>query len=326
MATNDALDTLFHPVETGELDIPTGRALFVRAQAHAALARFAALDYLQDFYPAAQGLTLSEQLTPPYDAALVLASKDKTEAQYDLARALDALTPGGWILASAANDAGGARLESWFAEMGLTPQSYAKNKCRAVWAVKGEEAITPFEWLMRGERQRLDLGDGTYWTQAGLFGWNKIDSGSALLADHLPAGLTGTAADFGCGYGFLSAKLLQKNPGLFLTAIDADKRAVDCTLLNCAGAHGVWRDLTQPWDGAPFDHIVMNPPFHMGKFTDSDIGVGFIKTAAAALNKGGWLYMVANRHLPYESVLSGLFVTVKPISDKNGFKVIFAQK
>lgn len=326
MATNDALDTLFQPLEDGSLRVPVGRTLFLRAQGHPALTSFPALDCMQDFFPDTHGLTLAETIQPPYGAAMMLASKDKTEAQYDLARGLDALGAGGWILACAANDAGGARLESWFGEMGLSPQTYSKNKCRAVWAIKGEDAITPFEWLMRGERQRLDLGDGTYWTQAGLFGWNKIDSGSALLAEALPEGLSGSAADFGCGYGFLSAKILHKNPALSLTAIDADKRAVDCTLLNCTGAHGVWGDLTKKWDGAAFDHIVMNPPFHMGKFTDSDIGAGFINTAAGALKKGGWLYMVANRHLPYEGVLSGLFSTVKPIVDKNGFKVIFAQK
>lgn len=326
MATNDALDTLFHPVEDGTLPVPSGRALFLGAQAHPALGRFPALDSVQDFYPHTRGLTLAEQITPPYGAVMMLASKDKTEAQYDLARASDALAHGGWLLACAANDAGGARLEGWFKEMGLELHSHSKNKCRAVWAVKGEDAITPFEWLMRGERQRLDLGDGDYWTQAGLFGWNKIDSGSALLAEHLPEGLSGSAADFGCGYGYLSAQLLRKNPALIVTAIDADKRAVDCTLLNCAGASGVWTDLTKPWDGAPFDHIVMNPPFHMGKFTDADIGAGFIHTAAGALKKGGWLYMVANRHLPYEGVLSDLFSTVKPVADKNGFKILFAQK
>ena len=326
MATNDALDTLFQPLEDGTLGVPAACALFIGAQPHPALAQFSALDCMQDFFPATHGLTLVDNMTPPYGAVMMLASKDKTEAQYDLARGLDALSHGGWILACAANDAGGARLESWFREMGLEPHSHSKNKCRAVWALKGENAITPFEWLMRGERQRLDLGDGTYWTQAGLFGWNKIDSGSALLAGHLPENLSGSAADFGCGYGFLSAKLLHKNPALSVTAIDADKRAVDCTLLNCTGVAGVWGDLTKKWDGAPFDHIVMNPPFHMGKFTDADIGAGFIHTAAGALKKGGWLYMVANRHLPYEGVLSGLFSTVKPIADKNGFKVIFAQK
>lgn len=326
MATNDVLDTLFYPLAEGMLAAPTGKSLFLRARRHEALSMFARIDCVQDFYPFAQELSCVETIEGPYQAVMVLASKDKTETQYDLARALDILAPGGWLLSCAANDAGGARLQNWFQEMGLGPQSHSKNKCRAVWAIKDENAVTPFEWMMRGERQKIDLGEGVYWTQAGLFGWNKIDSGSALLAAHLPEGLAGTAADFGCGYGYLTCKLMQKNPSLSITAIDADRRAVKCATLNCQGAEGVWTDLTQNWGDGLFDHIVMNPPFHMGKFTDSDIGAGFIRTAANALNKGGRLYMVANRHLPYESVLSALFSSVKTIADKNGFKVIFAQK
>jgi 16S rRNA (guanine1207-N2)-methyltransferase len=46
-----------------------------------------------------------------------------------------------------------------------------------------------------------------------------------------------------------------------------------------------------------------------------------LKTAAALLKKGGRLVCVANRHLPYESVLNEHFRRVQLIAEQDGFKV-----
>jgi 16S rRNA (guanine1207-N2)-methyltransferase len=70
----------------------------------------------------------------------------------------------------------------------------------------------------------------------------------------------------------------------------------------------------------------MNPPFHEGRMTDSSIGVSFIRNAAAALHKGGMLYMVANSQLPYENVLKDHFGVVTKLDEKSGFKVYSAVK
>lgn len=54
----------------------------------------------------------------------------------------------------------------------------------------------------------------------------------------------------------------------------------------------------------------MNPPFHEGRVTDVSLGQSFIAAAASRLKPGGRLLMVANRQLPYELTLKGLFKTV----------------
>ena len=74
-----------------------------------------------------------------------------------------------------------------------------------------------------------------------------------------------------------------------------------------------------------YDVIVSNPPFHTQSRTDRpDIGRRFIAVAAAALNPGGRLWLVANRHLPYESVLTESFGKVRIVAQEHGFKIVEA--
>ena len=54
------------------------------------------------------------------------------------------------------------------------------------------------------------------WSQPGVFSWNRIDPGSALLAQTLPA-LSGKGADFGCGVGYLAHTVLASPAVTHLT-------------------------------------------------------------------------------------------------------------
>jgi 16S rRNA (guanine1207-N2)-methyltransferase len=57
-----------------------------------------------------------------------------------------------------------------------------------------------------------------------------------------------------------------------------------------------------------------------------DIGRRFVTVAAQALAGGGRLWLVANRHLPYEAELSRGFAAVRTVAQAHGFKVIEAVK
>ena len=74
------------------------------------------------------------------------------------------------------------------------------------------------------------------------------------------------------------------------------------------------------------DFVVMNPPFHDGGAEDRRLGQAFIRQAAAMLKKGGVLWLVANRHLPYEADITAAFKRSRPVADKGGYKVIEAVK
>jgi 16S rRNA (guanine1207-N2)-methyltransferase len=56
------------------------------------------------------------------------------------------------------------------------------------------------------------------------------------------------------------------------------------------------------------------------------LGQGFLRRAHALLRKGGVAWIVANRHLPYEKVLTPLFARVELRSDGPGYKVFEARR
>ena len=70
----------------------------------------------------------------------------------------------------------------------------------------------------------------------------------------------------------------------------------------------------------------MNPPFHSNGKVDIELGEGFIISAAKNLLRNGKLYMVSNRHLPYENILCRYFGYSKEIGGDNRFKIIMAEK
>ena len=65
------------------------------------------------------------------------------------------------------------------------------------------------------ELRRLNapaLVDGRFETAPGMFSHDRIDPGSRLLAETLPADLSGKVADFCAGWGYLSAELIDALP------------------------------------------------------------------------------------------------------------------
>ena len=76
----------------------------------------------------------------------------------------------------------------------------------------------------------------------------------------------------------------------------------------------------------PFDAILCNPPFHTSRQADPALGVAFLTAAARCLSPGGTLWLVANRHLPYERALSESFAQVAEIGGTNGYKLFTAAR
>ena len=160
----------------------------------------------------------------------------------------------------------------------------------------------------------------------GLFSADGPDRGSVALADVLPP-LSGMVADLGAGWGYLSSRVLTFADVAQLHAVEAEHAAVGCLSDNLTDARASlhWADATTWRPPAPLDAVVMNPPFHEGRRPDPLIGRAFIAAAGAMLGPRGSLWMVANRHLPYEEVLHRTFREVREIEGDSAFKLIHAR-
>jgi len=171
------------------------------------------------------------------------------------------------------------------------------------------------------------VADG-YHTAPGVFSADGIDPASALLLKALPGKLGARVADLGAGWGYLSAGLRQV-PGLkAVHLVEADHTALTCARANVADprAEFHWADAVTWRAPEPIDTVVMNPPFHTGRSAEPALGQDFITSAAKNLTRNGSLWMVANRHLPYETTLTDTFAHVEEVTGDNRFKVFHASR
>ncbi|WP_172299558.1 class I SAM-dependent methyltransferase [Pseudoruegeria sp. HB172150] len=169
---------------------------------------------------------------------------------------------------------------------------------------------------------------GGFVTAPGIFSADAVDEGSAALAAALPEKLPKRIADLGAGWGYLSAEL-QKHDGVEeLHLIEAEYAALECARRNVTDprARFHWADALHFTPEEPFDAVVTNPPFHQSRTADPALGRGFIAAAAAMLKPSGRLWLVANRHLPYEAETRARFREVQEIHSTGRFKILTAAK
>jgi 16S rRNA (guanine1207-N2)-methyltransferase len=165
-------------------------------------------------------------------------------------------------------------------------------------------------------------------TRLGVFSSDRIDKASAALVAALPEKLPATVADFGAGWGYLSRHILTHEGVKKLHIVEAEAAALDCARLNVDDPRAVfhWADATEFTVKPGLDGIIMNPPFHTTRAADPALGQAFIASAARCLAPHGHLWMVANRHLPYEAKLAEMFGTVVEIGGTPAFKILQASK
>lgn len=272
--------------------------------------------------PLIPGSTALESLAPQsLDAISMLAPPGVVERRYAVALALMALKVGGELTVLAPKDKGGSRLAKELAAFGLDPQETFKAHHR-ICVVARPETIDGLDDAIAAGAPRQD----GLWTQPGVFSWDRLDPGSALLIEVLPE-MSGQGGDFGCGIGVLSLAALRSPKVTKLVMIDADRRAVEAARRNVEDGRADirWADLRQV-ELSGLDFVVMNPPFHDGGREDKSLGLVFIRQAAAALRKGGVCWLVANRHLPYEAEMAPLFSAVTLKGQTGGYKVYEARK
>ncbi len=259
------------------------------------------------------------------DEIMIYAPPGVLERRHTLALALRALKPGGRLDAMAPKDKGGSRLKKELEGFGVEVGESAKAHHRRCVVVR-PKTLTGIDEAIAAGAPRL-VGGLEAWSQPGIFAWDRIDAGSLLLAQTAPA-LKGAGADLGCGYGALATVVLGSAAVTSLRLIDLDRRAIAAAQKNVTDprASFEWADARTVEGAGDLDFVVTNPPFHDGGSEDKRLGQAFIRQAAGMLGKGGVLWLVANRHLPYEAELNAAFKRVRMAADAGGYKVFEAVK
>ena len=270
-------------------------------------------------YWAALGHAVSVE--PPEEAAGAVVVVPRAK---DLARSLvaRALAHGGPVIVDGQKTDG---VESLLKDLRArvqvsAPVAKAHGKC---FQIAGTPAALA-DWVLP-DLQRTASG----WTTApGAFSADGPDPGSVALGRALPERLPGRVADLGAGWGYLAFQALERRDVAEIALVEAEHCALEAARANIRDprAHFHWADATR-WEGqAAFDHVICNPPFHPDRAADPALGAAFIAAAARVLTPRGTLWMVANRHLPYEKALDAHFAETRPLGEAAGYKLVAARR
>lgn len=247
--------------------------------------------------------------------ALITLPREKARAKSWIAQASQAVGSGIVVVDGAKTDGVDAILRAVKSRTKSLLGQISKAHGRCFWFSGGMFD----DWLP----QMQDIGG--FSTYPGVFSADGPDPGSRALLAHLPV-LSGRIADLGAGWGFLSQNILKYDSVSELHLVEADNDAVTCARHNISDARAQfhWSDVTTWAPGMKMHAVVMNPPFHEGRKGKPELGQAFIQTAARILMPKGQLYMVANRHLPYETTLQATFAKITSINTSGRFKVLVA--
>ena len=280
---------------------------------------------IHDFKPSydtwsAKGFDVARATRDRYAAAIVCLPRAKAEARALVAEAC-AVSDGVVVIDGQKTDG----IDSLFREMRgrVTVQGpIAKAHGKLFW-VDAWAADCFADW-QAGPAQT----EGGFWTAPGVFSADGVDLASAMLVDALPDKLGHEVADLGAGWGFLSAHVLTREDVQTLHVVEASHIAVECARHNVTDPRAKfhWDDATTWEPPHRMDTVVMNPPFHNGRAAEPQIGQAFVAAAARVLSGNGKLWMVSNRHLPYEAELNKQFAQVEEIGGDSRFKLLRAER
>ena len=269
-----------------------------------------------------QGYAVAVAAEPPFAAALVCLPRSRAQGRALVAQAVALVGPGGLVLVDGQKTDGiDTMLRDCKARV-VVEGPVVKAHGRLFWfQAAGDFA----DWAALADPVRIDSG---FLTGAGVFSAGHIDEASAALAAALPPKLGSKVADLGAGWGYLSAEVLKRPTVNVLHLVEADHLALELARQNITDprARFHWADAASFRPPHKLDAVVMNPPFHQGRDADPALGVAFIRAAAAMLAPGGVLWMVANRHLPYQATLDAAFREVAVVASPPGFRIFRASR
>jgi 16S rRNA (guanine1207-N2)-methyltransferase len=290
----------------------------------------------QDVFPTSAG----------WDLVLLPIPKGRRYTRRLLLAAWEALKPGGRLLLAGPSKGGAKAVIKDAARLfgNATVLGYRQHQ-RVAACTRGESFPDPLpkefqqNGVAPGTRHFVEIQrpEGTLKleTHPGIFSWEALDEGTALLLEHLKIEPGSRVWDVGCGYGAigLSAALA----GAELVAMsDVNLIGVGYAQTNALRNRLDHKVKVFPADtlSTPhftpstdhFDLIVSNPAFHQGRAVDKSMSGNLITQAPDFLAPGGRLVIVANRFLNYDKTMQEYFAQVERVAETGKFHVIEARK
>jgi 16S rRNA (guanine1207-N2)-methyltransferase/23S rRNA (guanine1835-N2)-methyltransferase len=182
-------------------------------------------------------------------------------------------------------------------------------------------AVAPYPTEVEGPMGPLTV-------HAGVFAQQQLDIGARFFLAHIPSNLPPGAkvADLGCGNGVIGLALLQACPDSHLVFCDESWLALQSARDNVARYCPESDSEFYLGDGLAghderFDLILLNPPFHDGHVVGDHVARRLFRQSKQALNVGGELRVIGNRHLGYHKLLGKLFGKVEVLGSNQKFVV-----
>ena len=277
---------------------------------------------------AARGHPVVPAAASPAAMAIVNLTRSRAESLGAVARALEALGPGGILAVNGAKTDGVDSIARAVRDAMPVEDALVKGHGRVFWLKRPPvlpEAVGA--WAAAAAPRRNAEG---FVTAAGLFSPDHPDPGSVRLAGPLACRLKGRVADLGAGWGWLAQAALAVCPAIeSIDLYEADTRALDAARANLHDPRAAfhWSDVTTlSATTAPYDAVFSNPPFHAGRAAEADLGRAFIQAGARLLKPSGTMLIVANRQLPYEATIAELFAASERLWEDRSYKVISASR
>lgn len=240
-----------------------------------------------------------------------------------------------WIVG--ANDAGGKSIGNACKRIGVQCSKEDAARHCSLWAAQAPSAQRLFSesansaWM--DKLKPFSANQQEFVSLPGVFSYGQLDKGTALLLDTLDQELNKAPTevlDLGCGTGVIGLSLKKRFEETAITLADTDAIALSSSRLNTErlfpkanDIHITASDRFSDISGR-YQMIVTNPPFHTGVETDYRFAQDLFSKSKQHLKLNGQLWIVANRHLPYEEWALDYFDSklVHIHKQASGFKVL----
>ncbi|HZH04573.1 MAG TPA: methyltransferase [Myxococcaceae bacterium] len=284
----------------------------------------------------AREIALTPEAVGTFDTVLIELPKGRKLIRRWLLEAHLALKPGGTLYLAGANDEGiqpaiadAAALFGGATQLGYRRRHRVAQMDRLTlpppapdWA--STPGIAPHTW----HELEVEHGGTRYALRSlpGVFSYDRLDDGTALLLSHFPEVSATRVLDFGCGYGILGIWAAHRGSGP-VDLVDINVLAAASARENLA-LHGLQHaqvfagDGLEPVRGRRYDLILANLPFHVGKAVDLSAAETLIREAKTVLAPGGRMVVVTNSFIRHDALLRKTFPHFRTVADNRRYRIV----